>query len=44
VEESGLEHIAKGDAEIFSEFLKKGEDKVKEINTMFEIITRPIKK
>ena len=44
VEESGLEHIAKGDAEIFSEFLKKGEDKIKEINTMFEIITRPIKK
>ena len=43
VEENGLEHIAKGDAEIFSEFVKKGEDKIKEIDTMFKVITRTIK-
>lgn len=43
VEEDGLEHIAKADAEIFSEFIKKGEDKLKEINMMFEVITRTLK-
>ena len=43
VEEDGLEHIAKGDAEIFSEFIKKGKDKLKEINMMFEVITRTLK-
>jgi len=40
VEEEGLEHTAKGDREIFSEFGVKNENKLKELNTMFNVIVR----